>query len=134
MRPPPPSPLFYPLSPLSFRGTSSCAAPIFLALLIFAGCKKSEEQQADKVTTEVAVQVGKLTRTNLHQYVTAYGTIEPEPAHDGQPGAGARLAPAAPGIVAEVMCVEGQHVEKGAALFRLDSRPVDVAIEFATQT
>src|SRR5207253_3751795 len=62
------------------------------------------------------------------------GVVEPEPAHDGKSGAGARLAPPAPGIVAEVTCSEGQRVEKGAGLFRLDSRAVDVAVEFAAQT
>ena len=111
---------------------------IFLSLIFLSvslsGCKRGAQEETDKVTTEVAVRVGKLTRATLHGYVTAYGVVEPEPAHDGKPGAGARLAPPAPGIVAEVSCAEGQRVEKGAGLFRLDSRPVDVAVEFATQT
>ncbi len=109
----------------------------FAPLLILAaltGCKKGDQEQMEKVTTEVAVEAGKLTRTNLRRYVHAYGLVEPEPARDGKPGALARLAPAAPGIVAEVTCAEGQRVEKGAPLFRLDSRVADVAVNFAQQT
>ena len=116
---------------------SFSAGALCVVLLVFAlagGCKKAEPEQSDKVVTEVAVQVGKLVRTNLHGYITAYGIVEPEPAHEGNAGAGARLAPPAPGIVAEVSCTEGQQVQKGAPLFRLDSRTVDVALEFATQT
>src|SRR5205814_9780315 len=95
--------------------------------------KKGEEKE-EKITTEVAVEVGKLVRTNLHAYVMAYGIVEPEPAHGGKGAASARLASAAPGIVGEVTCSEGQRVEKGMPLFRLDSRPVDVAIEYTGQT
>ena len=39
-----------------------------------------------------------------------------------------------PGIVAEATCTEGQHVDKGAILFLLDSRSVDVAVAFAEKT
>ena len=107
---------------------------VVLSTVAFVGCKPGGQEESDKVVTEVAVQVGKLTRATLHRYVTAYGIVEPEPARDGKPGAGARLAPPMAGIVAEVNCAEGQRVEKGALLFRLDSRPADVAVEFAKQT
>jgi len=111
---------------------------IFCAVLFGAtaltGCKRAEQDQGERITSEVAVKVGKVTRATLHRYVVAYGVVEPEPAHNGQPGAGVRLAPASAGIIAEVNCAEGEHVDKGAVLFRLDSRPVDVAVEFATQT
>ena len=103
---------------------------VVLSAVALVGCKPGEREGSDKVVTEVAVQVGKLTRATLHRY----GTVEPEPARDGNPGGGARLAPPMAGIVAEVNCAEGQRVEKGALLFRLDSRPADVAVEFAKQT
>ncbi|MBI3851560.1 MAG: efflux RND transporter periplasmic adaptor subunit [Verrucomicrobia bacterium] len=107
---------------------------VVLSTVAFVGCKPGGQEENDKVVTEVAVQVGKLTRATLHRYVTAYGIVEPEPARDGKPSAGARLAPPVAGIVAEVNCAEGQRVEKGTVLFRLDSRPVDVAVQFAKQT
>src|SRR5437867_248972 len=123
---------------MAIRATTPRLRQVFalplVALVALAGCKKGESGQDEKVETEVAVQVGKLVRTNLHGYVTVYGVVEPEPAQDGKGAASARLAAAAPGIVAEISCSEGQRVEKGTPLFRLDSRQVDVAIEFAGQT
>jgi membrane fusion protein, multidrug efflux system len=87
---------------------------------------------ADKgATTEVEVQVGKITRARLHEYVTAYGWIEPEPASAGKPAGAAELVAAVPGLLTEVTCSEGQHVEKGAVLFNLDSRAADIAVEKA---
>jgi membrane fusion protein (multidrug efflux system) len=87
---------------------------------------------ADKgATTEVEVQVGKVTRARLHEYVTAYGWIEPEPASAGKPAGAAQLVAAVPGLLTEVTCSEGQHVEKGAVLFKLDSRAADIAVEKA---
>jgi membrane fusion protein, multidrug efflux system len=91
------------------------------ALLLGAPFVRAEDEEK-KVETEVAVQVAKVTRATLRRAVTGYGNIEPEPL------ASARLAPAQAGIIAEVNAVEGQHVEKGAVLFRLDSRAVDAAV------
>lgn len=110
------------------RLTTMQSRPLNLlaALLIPTLALHAEEEQ--KVETEVAVQVAKITRTTLRRAITAYGTIEPEPL------ASARLAPAQAGIVSEVNAVEGQHVEKGAVLFRLDSRAVDSAVAKAEQS
>src|SRR5207248_602808 len=70
----------------------------------------------------------KITRATLRAYVTAYGTVEPEPK------ASARVAVAVPGVDTTVNCVEGQKVEKDALLFELDSRAADVAVKFAEKT
>jgi membrane fusion protein (multidrug efflux system) len=94
----------------------------FLTLALLTAPLLRAEEEEKKVETEVAVQVAKVTRTTLRRAVTAYGNVEPEPL------ASARLAPAQPGIVAEVKVVEGEHVEKGAVIFRLDSRAVDAAV------
>jgi membrane fusion protein (multidrug efflux system) len=99
---------------------------LFTALLLSAPFICAEEEA--KVETEVAVQVAKVTRTTLRRAVTAYGIVEPQLAEGGNPPASARLAPAMAGIIAEVNGAEGQHVEKGAVLFRLDSRAVDAAV------
>ncbi len=95
---------------------------LVLSAAVFTGCKRGAPEESDQVVTEVAVQVGKLCRATIHRYVTAYGVVEPEPARNGKP------------VIAEVNCAEGQRVDKGAILFRLDSRPIDVAVEFAQQT
>ena len=106
---------------------------LFMAVAI-AGCKPAAtEEGEEKIVTEVAVRVGKVTRMTLRRHVTAYGVVEPEPAGNGRPGAGARLAPPLAGVVAEVNCAEGQRVEKGALLFRLDSRVAEVAVAAAQQ-
>jgi len=91
---------------------------LLVALLLTTSFIRAEDE---KIETEVAVQVAKVTRATLRRVVTAYGVIGAEPL------ASARLAPAQPGIIAEVNAVEGQHVKKGAVIFRLDSRAVDAA-------
>jgi len=88
------------------------------------------EAEATQSATEVPVQVSKIVRTTLRGYVTAYGTVEPEPAGE-RPAASARVGPSVPGIVTEVKCAAGQQVDKGAVLFQLDSRTADVAAQTA---
>jgi RND family efflux transporter MFP subunit len=90
----------------------------------------AHEEDEKKPDTEVAVHVGKITRSTLRGYVTAYGVVEPEPPGE-RPAAGARLAPSVTGVVTAVKCAEGQHVEKGAVLFQLDSRAAEVAADRA---
>ncbi len=109
-----------------------------LAVLIWIRSGKAPVEEAT-VETEVAVHVGKITRTTLRAYVTAYGVVEPAPPGE-HPAAGARVAPSVSGVVTAVRCAEGQYVDKGAVLFQLDSRAADVAadktreaVEFATK-
>jgi len=100
-----------------------------LVWLVWFKHSKAEEEDA-KVETEVAVHVGRITRTTLRSHVTAYGVIEAEP-NGERPAASARLAPAVAGLVTTVLGIEGQRVEKGALLFQLDSRTADAAAEKA---
>lgn len=93
----------------------------------------NEEAAELELPTQVAVHVGKVTRTTLHAYVTAYGEVVPEPAGE-RPAASASVAPFAPGVVVSVNCVEGQQVGEGEVLFRLDSRAADVAVAFAERS
>lgn len=102
--------------------------PSLAALLLAAPLVRGEDEKEKKVETEVAVQVAKVTRATLRRAVTAYGVVEPQLAEAGSPPASARLAPALAGIISEVSGVEGQRVEKGAVIFRLDSRAVDAAV------
>lgn len=78
--------------------------------------------------SEVDVQVARVVRTTLRGFVVAYGMVEPEPARAGRPAASARIASPVPGVIAAARCAEGERVEKGAELFRLDTRAADVAI------
>jgi membrane fusion protein (multidrug efflux system) len=108
--------------------------PIFISLfLVIVGVMTwlvwfrpvQEPAEEKKPEAEVPVHVAIVTRATLRRYVTAYGPIEPDLK------ASARVAPPVAGVVAVVKCVEGQHVEKGATLFQLDSRAADVAVLFA---
>ena len=112
--------------------TIALAAVAGLGWLVWFKPAKHEEEEK-KPDTEVAVHVGKITKTTLRGYVTAYGVVEPEPPGE-RPAAGARLAPSIAGVVTSVKCAEGQRVEKGAVLFQLDSRAADVATEKARKT
>jgi RND family efflux transporter MFP subunit len=57
----------------------------------------------------------------------------PQPAVSGQPAASSVVMSPVPGAVAEIACGEGQRVEKGVVLFKLDSRLADAAVSRARQ-
>jgi membrane fusion protein (multidrug efflux system) len=84
-----------------------------------------EAGEETKPEADVQVHVATISRATLRNYVTAYGQVEAEP------NASARVAPAVPGVVVAVKCIEGQHVDKGTLLFQLDSRAADIAVDFA---
>lgn len=97
-------------------------------LLISRGPGRKGAGEEEGVITDVAVHVGKIVRATLHRYVTAYGTVEPEPPGDGRPAAGAYISAPVGGILTEVKCVEGRGAERGTLLFKLDSRLAEVAV------
>lgn len=76
----------------------------------------------------VPVHVDQLRRATVRRTVTAYGTVEPVPALEGQPPGGAVITPFTDGVVAEVDMVEGRRVKKGTVLVRLDSRMARAAL------
>jgi membrane fusion protein (multidrug efflux system) len=102
-------------------------AVLVIARLLMRGTGGEERES----TVDMAVHVGRITRATFHRLVTAYGTIQPEPAGSGrQPGAADVAAPAT-GIIARVDCREGQRVAKGTILFHLDGRVAVIARERA---
>jgi membrane fusion protein (multidrug efflux system) len=103
------------------------------ALLLFRvfGPKGGEDEE---IVTDVGVHVGQIVRATLHRYVTAYGTVEPEPPGGGKPAAGAMISAPVGGILTEIACTEGHAVERGALLFRLDTRLAEVAVARAEKT
>ncbi len=80
-----------------------------------------EEEEAEPVT-EVPVHVAKVERATLHRYVECLGVVVPELRREGKDAASARIASPLAGVVAEVLCIEGQQVEKNSVLFKLDDR------------
>ena len=105
------------------------AALSVVIIIKLVGPGRGEENE--EVAADMAVHVGQITRATLHRFVTAYGTVEPEPAGPGRRPADAEVASPVAGIVAHIDCVEGQRVAKGTVLFRLDSRVADVVHEKA---
>jgi membrane fusion protein (multidrug efflux system) len=91
-----------------------------------------------ELATEVAVHTGKVIKTTLYRFISAYGIVEPEAARGGKSSASAKIAAPMAGILTQIHCEEGQQVKKGDLLFELDTRSSDaliakaeVAVEFA---
>ncbi len=85
----------------------------------------------EEVTPSVAVHVAQIQRVDLRRTVTAYGTVEPEPALDGRPAGGAVITPFVEGVVTGIDVVEGRRVSEGDVLIHLDSRMAQAALERA---
>lgn len=100
-------------------------------LLIKAFGPKSEGEE--EIVADVGVHVGPIVKATLHRYVTAYGTVEPEPPMAGRPAGGAVVAAPVGGILAQIACTEGQTVTAGTLLFRLDTRLAEVAVAKAAK-
>lgn len=101
--------------------------------VMLSGCKPAAQEEETKVATEVAVQVAKVARTTLRAHVEAYGSVEPEPAGGDKPAGAARLAAPAAGVVMAVPVKEGEHVEAGAIVAKLDDRAALAQLRLAEQ-
>ena len=104
-----------------------------LVLALAATACGSGDGGGPEAMPTVAVRVGPGVRTTLHAYVTGWGYVEPQQKTPTQPPASARIAAPVPGLVTEVLCVEGRKVAPGDLLFRLDTRIADVAVDKARQ-
>ncbi|HSQ79384.1 MAG TPA: efflux RND transporter periplasmic adaptor subunit, partial [Candidatus Bathyarchaeia archaeon] len=102
-------------------------------LLILRPWVKGEGGEEEEIVTDVGVHVGPIVTATLHRYVTAYGTVEPEPPVAGRTAGGALVSAPVGGILAEIACAEGQPVAAGALLFRLDTRLAEVAVAKAAK-
>jgi len=85
----------------------------------------------EEITPSVAVHVTRIERADLSRTVTAYGTVDPEPALDGRAAGGAVITPFVEGVVTGIEVVEGRRVREGEVLVRLDSRMAQAALERA---
>ncbi|MFA5985353.1 MAG: efflux RND transporter periplasmic adaptor subunit [Methylococcaceae bacterium] len=110
--------------------TNSCLA---MAIFMFCLALQNTALSADEpeFVTDVAVQIGQVTRKTLRRYVMSFGRVEPQAAINGQPPASSKIAAPLMGILNQVYCEEGQRVVKGARLFELDTRSADALIEKA---
>jgi RND family efflux transporter MFP subunit len=103
------------------------ALVILLAVIvIWRLVRGGSGEEGGEIEADMAVHVGHIVRATLQRSVTAYGAVEPEPAAAGRQPAAADVSAPLPGIVAAVACHEGENVERGALLFRLDGRAAEV--------
>lgn len=109
------------------------AALAAVGAVSLTGCKPGGSDDEAKVPTEVAVQVGKVTRVTLRSRVDAYGTVEGEPAGGGKAAGAARLSAPAAGIVMAVPVSEGERVAAGAVIVKLDDRAAAAQLRLAEQ-
>ncbi|MCU0786427.1 MAG: efflux RND transporter periplasmic adaptor subunit [Verrucomicrobia bacterium] len=110
---------------------SGCFA--LLSATFLGGCGGGPNNDEAKAPTEVAVQIGKVTRVTLRARVDAYGTVEGEPAGGGKAAGAARLSAPAAGIVMAVPVQEGERVAAGAVIVKLDDRAALAQLRLAEQ-
>jgi len=79
------------------RNLILAAAALAVVVLIVLWRRGGGPTEAE-IVTDVAVHVTPLARATVRRYVTAYGYVQPEPAHDGRPAAGAELSPFTSGV------------------------------------
>jgi membrane fusion protein (multidrug efflux system) len=103
------------------------------AALLLAKAFGPKGEEEEEIATDVGVHVGPIVKATLRRYVTAYGTVEPEPPMAGRPAGGAVVAAPLGGILDRIACVEGQTVPAGALLFKLDTRLAEVAVTKAAK-
>jgi membrane fusion protein (multidrug efflux system) len=115
-------------------GSIVLAVAAAVALVLINGLGPGSAMEEEGIVTDVAVHVGKVVRATLHRYVTAYGTVEPEPPGEGRAAAGAYISAPVGGVLTEIRCAEGRPVERGAILFRLDTRLAEVAVAKAEKS
>jgi multidrug efflux pump subunit AcrA (membrane-fusion protein) len=112
------------------RNSRLLAAIVGVAVFALCACSGAVTKE-ETVETEVAVQVGTVTKADLRARVEAYGVVEPEPAKSGHPGGGAKLAAPFAGIVVAVHVIEGQSVKAGDVVVELDDRMAQAAVDKA---
>jgi len=116
----------------TFLGLTILLAGVLGGYYLFKGKQnETSEESENQVVTEVSVYVGKISRSALRGLVLAYGRVEPDVGSIAKPPASVRITAPAAGIVSEALCIEGQEVNQGDTLFRLDSRVAEVAVKQA---
>lgn len=112
--------------------SSLCSLVVLLSTAFLGGCG-AQHVDEDSAPTEVAVQVGKVTRVTLRARVDAYGTIEGEPAGGGKAAGTARLSTSVAGVVMAVPAQEGERVDAGAVVVKLDDQAALAQVQLAEQ-
>jgi RND family efflux transporter MFP subunit len=106
------------------------AGGVVAATALLLGLSAHARDSRDPVAM-IPVHAMKIEPRLLERRITVYGEIVPEPAGPVRPAAAARLASATGGWVTAVPVAEGEVIEEGAVVVRLDSRQAQAAVERA---
>ena len=102
---------------------SAIAAGAWILLFHADLIKPQHKEEEAEPETDVAVRTVQIRRATLHRYTECYGTVMPAQRRNGKSqAASARMASPVAGVISEVFCVVGQHMEKDEPLFQLDDR------------
>ena len=104
-----------PPATLPPRGRRSAAPRLCACLLLLCACKKADEAQDQPAA--VPVGTAQVVRGDVARVVDVAGTLEPLPGFD------VKLAPIVAGRLAQVLVAEGDRVQAGQVLARLDLTP-----------
>ena len=113
------------------RSQAVLALSLLAAICASFGCRRAEEPE-EEGATDVAVQVGRVTRATLRSFVNAYGNVEPEPARDGKPAGSATLTAPLGGVVLAIPVSEGERIQAATLVVRLDDRAALAAVDKAS--
>jgi membrane fusion protein (multidrug efflux system) len=104
---------------------------VFLAV-VSCGCGQRQDEP-EQASPDVAVHIGTVTRATLHAWVDGFGTIEGEPAGAGKPAGAARLSTPVAGVVTGVQAREGERVEAGTVIVKLEDGAALAQLRLAEQ-
>ncbi len=95
----------------------------FIALFAFTGCQKQTPQQVTAAPPAMPVSVAKVVQQAVPANLSVVGTVEAS--------AVVQIKSQIAGELTAVTFTEGQNVNKGELLFRIDSRPYEEAVQQA---
>jgi len=99
------------------------AACLLLALGFLSGCKAVAEKVPAKVERPVPVNVAPAVVDSVPEEIMAVGNVEPMASVEVRSQVG--------GMIVEQKVRDGQDVNRGDLLFRIDSRPFELAVKEA---
>ena len=108
------------------------------ALIATAMIRKNKlphkEDIRQPISPIVQVKAGEIETYTLHGYVQAYGKVISAPATATNMSARVQVTANASGVIKSLYCFEGQKVNAGDILFKMDSSLVDTAVKDAQAT
>lgn len=84
--------------------------------------EEDDDDEQDHTKNEVPVHTATVSTATLRRCIDAIGTVSPRPARPGQMAGSANLASPVAGVVAKVLCQQGQPLHANDPVIQLDDR------------